>query len=126
MPITAKQLARIAKGGYATETDLVRACLGWLTAHGVYCWRNNTGIVRLPGKGGKLRPVTFGKVGSSDILGVARGRLVAVECKQPGNRPSPEQAAFLEAVRANGGIAIVAHDLDELEQQFREQQDATR
>ncbi len=115
--ITSKQLRalKLGKHTYATETELVKACIHWLTANGVACWRNNTGAAMLPGKGGKLRPVRFGKKGSADILGIAPGgRFCAIECKQPGENLRPDQAVFMELIRSAGGIAIVAHDTDEL------------
>ena len=37
---------------------------------------------------------------------------MAVEVKRPGGRLSPHQEAFLEAIRANKGIGIVAYDLE--------------
>jgi hypothetical protein len=52
----------------AKETDLVRACLGWLALHRVKAWRmNNTGIFD-PAR--KVFRTFHGLAGVSDILGI--------------------------------------------------------
>lgn len=55
--------------------------------------------------------------GVSDILCCYRGRFVAIECKAPGKtgNVSELQAAFLAAVEAAGGVAIVADSLETVE-----------
>jgi hypothetical protein len=97
------------------ETDIVRACLAYLRARGVFAFRVNSGAVAGEHKG-KRRFVRFnGAKGCSDILGVLPGgRFLAVEAKRPGNRPTADQAAFLAAVSAAGGLALVVHDVAEL------------
>lgn len=53
--------------------------------------------------------------GSADLIGVHKptGRMVAIEVKTGTGRPTPEQATFLEAVRAAGGIAGIARSPQE-------------
>src|SRR3990170_376526 len=52
--------------------------------------------------------------GLADIIACStQGRFIAVECKKPGGKASEDQLAFLEAVRANGGIGIIAFSLDD-------------
>lgn len=97
------------------ETDLVRACLELLQLRGVYAWRNNSGGAVM----GK-RFVRFGKKGSADILGVlGGGRILAVECKMPGRKPSPDQRAFLDAIAAAGGLALVVRNVGQLDDALR-------
>jgi hypothetical protein len=64
----------------------------------------------------------FGKVGSSDILGILPGgRFLAVECKAPeGGRLSPEQRQFLDEVRALGGLSLVAKGWKDIDSALRE------
>jgi hypothetical protein len=102
------------------ETDLVRSCLNLLHAVGVFAWRNNTGAVVLR-DGQKRRFFRAGLVGSSDIIGVlpGSGRMLAVECKQPGGRVTAGQRAFLDLVAAAGGAALVVSDLRQLEEFLR-------
>lgn len=103
------------------ETQLVKACIDYLTLVGCYCWRNNTGALSAVYKG-KPRFIRYGLPGSADILGVApNGKMLTVECKVGKNKPTALQAEFLAEVRRRGGIAIVAYDLDDLERQYREQ-----
>ena len=93
-----------------SETQLVGACLLVLHLHKVFAWRNNTGGFK---KNGHF--YRFGLVGSSDILGVLpEGRFLAVECKRPGNRPTPAQDDFLKQVREKGGLALVVYEAQEL------------
>jgi hypothetical protein len=82
------------------ESLVLGGCLRYLEIRGIYHRRNSTGAVQIaPG-----RFMRFGKVGSSDILGVLPGgRLLCVECKAPeGGRLSPEQKQFLAEVRELG------------------------
>jgi len=63
----------------------------------------------------------FGKVGSSDILGILPGgRLLCVECKAPdGGRLSPEQKQFMADVNALGCLALVVRGWKELDEALR-------
>jgi len=89
-----------------SESHIVNACLIALSAAGVMCWRNNTGV--LPDRSG--RPIHFGLcVGSSDIIAIAPdGVFVAIECKTAIGQPTDAQVRFLAAVRAHGGRAGIA------------------
>lgn len=72
----------------------------------VWCERMNTGAARIG-----ARFVRFGFRGCPDVLGQLRdGRLLGVEVKGPTGRLRPEQAFFLERVRAAGGVAFMARD----------------
>lgn len=102
-----------------TETQLVKACLEWLHLHGIVAWRQNTGAVLAAGKG-KRRLVRFGIIGMADIGGVLPdGRALHIECKLPGRYTSFDQDEFLDSINENGGLGIVVHTLDELQQKLR-------
>lgn len=108
-----------------TETDLVRAVLDYLRLRGLLAWRaNNTGVYD-PAR--KAFRSFHGLKGVADVLGVLPrtlcdaaagpvkvGILLAVECKSRSGRLRKEQAAFLDTVRAAGGVALVVRDLKEL------------
>lgn len=103
-----------------TETQLVKACLQWLALKGVAAWRQNTGAMVASYKG-KRRFVQFGRPGMSDILGLLPrqgGRFLAIECKLPGRKLSTTQEGFLADIIASGGVGIVVHSIDELQQEF--------
>lgn len=82
-----------------------------LVAAGVRLFRNQVG--RFQTKEGRW--VTTGLcVGSSDLIGwTGTGRFLAVEVKTPTGRTTPEQEAFIAAVRKSGGIAFVARSAEE-------------
>jgi len=101
----------------ASENDVKRSCLDYLRLRGHIAIRINNGA-QVNEYQGKRRFFRFTDVpGSSDIIGCTnRGTFYAVECKRPGRRGqvSDLQAAFLAAVEAAGGIAIVAESVDDL------------
>lgn len=72
-----------------------------------WCERMNSGAVRIGG-----RFLRFGWPGCPDVLGQLKdGRLLSVEVKGPTGKLRPEQAVFLDRVRAAGGVAFLARDL---------------
>jgi hypothetical protein len=99
------------------ESALVRACLQLLALRGVPCWRANTGAVCY-GEGPQRRFVRFGTPGVSDILGLLppAGRMLVIEVKARDGRVRPSQRAFMDAVTAAGGVALVVRDVGELAQ----------
>ena len=77
--------------------------------HSLVAWaeRQNSGAAKVGG-----RIIRFGWPGCPDVLGQLKdGRLLGVEVKAKAGRLSPEQAVFLERIRAAGGVAFVARDL---------------
>jgi hypothetical protein len=52
--------------------------------------------------------------GVSDILGIWKGKFLAIEVKSPGKKPTPEQKEFLGLVSDFGGIGILAYSLDDV------------
>ena len=99
------------RGGFPSETLLVKACLSLLRAKGIFAWRNNTGATKIG-----TRFIRFGTVGASDILGVLPdGRFLAVECKRPGNVVTAAQHAFQDSIQEANGVALVCFSVGELE-----------
>ena len=95
-----------------------------LSAAGATVFRNNVGVAEY--KDGSR--VAYGLCpGSSDVIGwwsktitaADVGKHVAVfmavECKQPGKKPTELQKRFLAAVRNAGGIALVVDNIDAVE-----------
>lgn len=113
-------LARSSAQRKVKETEIVRACLDYLAARKIFAWRQNQGAI--PTAHGGFRRFV-GLRGVSDILGIlpgGTGRFLAIEVKRPGGRTSPEQETFLANVTALGGVACVAHSVDELEADLKE------
>lgn len=87
------------------EADIQRDVMKELSNLGAIVWRNNTGMLR--DQNGT--PVRFGLcVGSSDIIGIWKGKFLAVEVKTPRGKVTDAQLNFIEAVNRAGGIAFVA------------------
>lgn len=92
------------------EKDIQVAILDRLgLVRGGFFWRENSGMVRSE-YGGKIRHWRAGIKGISDIMGVYKGYLVAIEVKRPGKKLSLFQQAFMNRVRDCGGIAFVCDD----------------
>lgn len=108
------------------EGDLVRAVIQYLNARGAFAWRNNSGMLRGTHKG-KPWAVRMGTPGMPDVLAVMPmtdgvhtygpmiGRLVAVECKRPGNKPTAIQEATMRELRKRGALVIVAYETGDVE-----------
>ena len=56
-----------------------------------------------------------GEKGISDIIACSpKGIFWAIEVKKPGGRVSSDQIAFLNRVRANNSIGIIAYSIDDV------------
>lgn len=95
----------------ASENNIQRAIIQYLGIRH-FCWRNNTGGFR----DHRDHFYQFGKVGSGDILGVKKptGQFFSIEVKRRGKKPTDHQMAFMEKVKAAGGIAVVAYDVQDV------------
>ena len=62
----------------------------------------------------------YTSIGVPDIVACIKGRFVGIECKAGTNRPTELQLRNLEAIRDNGGVALVVNenDLEALEQRL--------
>ena len=99
-----------------SEAQTQRQILDWLKLNGIFAWRNNTGAMAGSHKG-KRWFVRFGCPGMSDILGIYKaGKFLAIEVKRSDGRLTQDQQCFLESVKANGGIAIVARSLKDVQE----------
>ena len=88
------------------EMDVLRSIQLALSEVGAVTWRNNSGVLKNPAG----IPVKFGigNPGGSDLIGIYKGRFLAVEVKAAKGKPTPAQVNFIEVVKRNGGIAGVA------------------
>jgi len=129
-----------------SETQIIRAILAALrSVPGVVAWRQNTGAVTVPARAGQARRfVRYGELGMADIIGwratysddgvqpfgdrlaprsTPIAQFLALEVKRPSKHVvknvTPEQSAFLNRVRAAGGIAAVVTSVDEALAAFR-------
>lgn len=89
--------------------DAIRLALGSDPA--LCLWRNNIGhaVMRHGAR------VTFGVggPGGADLIGLFKGRFVAIEIKTPAGRQSPEQKQYEALVRRLGGEYAILRSVDE-------------
>jgi hypothetical protein len=84
-----------------SEKEITHGVRLLLKSLGVFHWKQWQGPMSQP-------------KGVSDILGVWKGRLLAIEVKRPGGKVSDEQQAFIDRVNKLGGIAFVARSVDDV------------
>lgn len=88
--------------------------LQYLRLKGYFVWKNNTAGIY---KRATNSYIPSHAKGVSDIIGLTKqGVFIAIEVKRSGGKLSPNQEAFLEAIRASGGVAILAYDLKDVEE----------
>lgn len=103
-----------AKPPVPPERDVQRACLDLLHLMGCPTVRVNGGM--MPTKSGGRVRFNIASVGNcSDILAVLPdGRMGAIECKREGGKLTEGQRAWLDAVSASGGVALVVSSMQAL------------
>jgi hypothetical protein len=99
------------------ESVVQREVLAALRAHPkvAWCGRINSGTAVAQNSDGSSRYTRFHTIrGMSDLLGQMRdGRMLAIECKRDHHgRLTEDQAAFLDKVRENNGVAGMAWSVD--------------
>lgn len=106
-----------------SEKDIEKQILHYLEfLPGCFAWKNNTTGVFDPQKKVFRKPQNkFAINGVSDILGIYKGRFLAIEVKKPSNKLRPEhQIQFINNVIKNGGIAFFATSVEEVREKLKE------
>lgn len=95
------------------EAEVQRAVVAFFESRGCLVVRVNGGL--LPrADGGRMRCSSATEGTCSDLLVLTPGGvLIACEVKRPGGKPTPGQTAFLEAVRARGGVGVVVRSVED-------------
>lgn len=91
------------------EKDIQHAIFQFLRIKNVFCWRNNTGSVKMDD-----RFVSFGMKGSSDLFALHKGMFYAIEVKAPKGVQSPAQKQFQSDVEVSGGVYVLARSVDDV------------
>ena len=98
-----------------SESQIQAAIMDALTFHPKVAWIFVTTTGTVKGRGGHW--MNLGRVGLPDLLGQMKGIYggvsIGLEIKTPGKRPTKAQEAFLDLIRANGGIAGVCTSVEE-------------
>lgn len=102
------------------EKALVHSILQYLHTIGAFAWKNATGAFKTSDGVYKSRYIAYGKVGSSDIIGILKdGRFLAIETKTHPNKPSENQLDFIRIINEHNGVAFVAYNIDEVIQKLK-------
>jgi hypothetical protein len=90
--------------------DAIRLALG--SDPELCLWRNNVGQST---DQHTRRTIRFGvgNPGGSDLIGVFRGRFLAVEIKTPTGRQRDDQKLFQQLVERKGGTYVILRSVDE-------------
>lgn len=99
------------------EKDIQSSILEYLHARGIFCWKEHSSGIMIDG-GQRYMPI--GLKGKSDILGIYKGKFLAIEVKRPSGKISNEQLEFLTNINKYGGIGFVAYSIDDVIRHFNE------
>ena len=100
------------------EQHIQKQILDYLRFRGIPCWKHQDDSIRKP-DGSYIPTHTRGV---SDIIGCIpkTGRFLALEVKRPGGKPTPEQQQFIDTINQAGGLAFVAHNIEDVQSQLIE------
>jgi hypothetical protein len=89
------------------EKEIKSEIRRYLKIRGFFCWNQWQGQMSVKGV--------------PDIVGLfpKSGRLFAVEVKTDRGRVRPEQQDFMDRINAEGGLAFVAHSVEEVMERLR-------
>ena len=90
--------------------DAVRLALG--RDPDVVLFRNNIGALQNP-RTGRYTRFGVGGPGGADLIGMFRGRFLAIEVKTPTGRQTDEQRRFQDLIIARGGIYLLVRSADD-------------
>jgi len=96
------------------ESQVLGAIMDYLWASRIFAFRINNTPIYNPREGRFRSKGKYELYGVADILGVYKGRMLAIEVKRPGGKPSDYQTIFLNKVNQSGGIAFIATSVDEV------------
>lgn len=97
-----------------TEKDIQNSIMRLLKKHGIYHWRNNSGVTKIGN-----RIVSFGKKGSSDIFCFFEGKFIAIEVKSETGKLTESQEEFLNKVNEQEYcLGFVARSKEEVKSVF--------
>lgn len=96
-----------------TERQVQAQVIGYLRALGVDIDRQNVGGMKWTRKDGREAYVRFGRSGAPDLTGTLRGsgRRLEIETKATGEKPRPDQMAYIHRINDLGGVAFWCDDV---------------
>ena len=108
------------------EKDIQNSIIEWLRWNGAFVWQNDsTGVWDPVRKVYRKRHGGYFIKGVADILGIWRGRPLAIEVKRPGEYPNDDQRTFLRNFNKAGGIGMVARSIEDVMGRLRDERPCT-
>jgi hypothetical protein len=95
------------------ESEILRACMDYLTIRDIAFIRVNGGMIMIPGRNYPFRATD--KNGVADLLVCYRGQFIAVETKSARGKQSDDQKNFQAYVERSGGRYVLARSLEDME-----------
>lgn len=99
------------------EKDIEKSILQYLEfLPECFAWKNvSGGFFNTKTKTFRKQTNKYAINGTSDILGIYRGRMLAIEVKRPSNKlRNKDQDTFISMVNSHGGIAFYAGSIEEV------------
>ena len=98
------------------EKHIEQQILIWLNMQqNCKAWKNKSTGTYDPKKKCFRRPTSrFTQKGSSDIIGIFRGKMLCIEVKRPNGKLTEDQKTFLSEMSELGAICLVARSLDDV------------
>lgn len=98
-----------------SEKTIENHILIYLKSRGVFAWKNQSvGVFDPSKKIYRKSKNPFHINGTSDILGIYKGKLLAIEVKSAKGVVSDEQEEFINNINKFGGIAFAARSLEDV------------
>lgn len=84
------------------ESEIRKSIQRYLDLRGIFNWRQWQG--------------QFSVKGVPDIVGIlpGSGKILGIEVKRPGGKPSDAQIAFIEHINRSGGVAFFATSVEDV------------
>ncbi len=101
---------KVRKKPRQLERKLMVSLWEYLTYKKVFCWVTYQPLL----KPGQFKMYHFSSTGVADILGIYKGKPLAIEVKVK-TYPTDKQKAFLERFNQSGGIAFIARSIDDID-----------
>lgn len=96
------------------ESAIRNQICSWLSFQKCFCFvHDSVGIYDPKTKRFRSNTNRYRIKGVADVLGIWKGKFLAIEVKTKRNYPTPEQKTFLARVNAEGGIGFVARSIED-------------
>lgn len=102
-----------------TEGGIRNAIMSWLKFHHAFCFiHDSVGIYDPVRQRFRIRHGAHRSVGIPDIIGIWKGKFLAIEVKAPKKYPTQDQKRMIQTINTEGGLAFVARSIQDVEDQL--------